>query len=144
MTDNNMNTGILPERDPEFLRALAEQAKRKLGTGTLGEKQEVLLLIGEEVMSFSLSEEARWLLGRFETTDHPDQVDLTPYGAAEKGVSRFHVQLQVEDNQLLVTDLSSTNGSYLSGEPLKARQPKLVRNGDNLLLGRLQIQVLFR
>jgi pSer/pThr/pTyr-binding forkhead associated (FHA) protein len=141
---NNVNTGILPERDPEGQRALAKQSRRKLGTGTLGGKSEILLLIDNDVKRFPLAHEARWLLGRFDTTDHPDQVDLSSYLALEKGVSRFHVQLQVEGDQLFATDLSSTNGTYVSGEPLTPRQPTLIRNGDELLLGRLLIQVLFR
>ena len=137
-------TGTFPERDPEFQRRLAQQARRLPGTGRLSEKREVLLIIDEDVKRFTLTEGARWMLGRFKTNDNPDQIDLTPFGAVELGVSRFHVQLHVEDNRLFATDLNSTNGTYVSGEPLEPNQPVLVRNGDNLLLGRLQIQVLFR
>lgn len=138
-------TGTLPENDPQIQRVLAKYASRKLGTGTLGGKDEVLLLIGDEVKRFPLVDGARWLLGRFEqTTSHPDQVDLTAYQARELGVSRFHARLHVEDEQLFLTDLASTNGTYLSGEPLVPNKPSRVRNGDYMLLGRLLIQVIFR
>ena len=151
MTDN-IGTGTLPERDPDALKTMAAQPKQipaaqaaqPPGTGSLGNKTEVMLLIDEDIRRFFIADTTRWLLGRFEDTDHPDQLSLAPYAAFEKGVSRFHLQLHVEDKQLFATDLNSTNGTYLGSEPLTPNKPTVVRNGDILMLGRLSIQVLFR
>jgi pSer/pThr/pTyr-binding forkhead associated (FHA) protein len=144
MTDKP-GTGTLPEKDPEMLRTIAARTKQPPGTtGSLGSKTEIMLLIDEDIRRYVVSEHTRLLLGRFDDTDHPDQVNLSPYAAHDKGVSRFHLQLQVQDRQLIATDLNSTNGSYLGGEPLTPNQPTIVRNGDILMLGRLGIQVLFR
>lgn len=145
--DNTLGgqTDILPQHDPTIQQALSRQEGREMGTAHLVGKGEVMLLIGNDVRRFSLSENTRWILGRFDKDpSHPDQVDLSPYSALDLGISRFHVELQIEDNQLFVIDLNSTNGSYLNGEPLIPKQRALVRNGDELLLGRLAIQVLFR
>jgi FHA domain len=132
------------ENDPDSLRATAAQSTHPPGTGSLGNKTEVLLLIDEDIKRFFVGDKTRWLLGRFEDTDHADQFNLAPYGAFEKGVSRFHLQLHVEDQQLFATDLNSTNGTYLGGEPLLPSKPVIVRNGDVLMLARLSIQILFR
>jgi pSer/pThr/pTyr-binding forkhead associated (FHA) protein len=140
-----VDTQTLPERDPDLTLAMAERSKRLPGTATLTTKTEVMLIIeDEDVKRFSLDKETRLLLGRFESTDHADQIDLIPYGAREKGVSRFHLQLKVENDQLFAIDLNSTNGTYIGDEPLPPNQKIIVRNGDVLLLGRLSIRVLFR
>jgi pSer/pThr/pTyr-binding forkhead associated (FHA) protein len=70
-------------------------------------------------------------------------VDLTPMGAAERGVSRKHAHLSVEDNRLLLTDLDSLNGTYLRGIRLAPHVPTVLRKGDQILLGRLAIEVNF-
>ena len=138
-------TETLPQNEPMIQQALSKQEGREMGTANLGGKNEVMLLIGNDVKRFSLAGNKRWILGRFDKNpSHPDQVDLSPYGALELGISRFHVELQVDDNQLFAVDLNSTNGSYLNGDPLVPKKRALIRNGDELLLGRLAIQVLFR
>lgn len=142
---DDTQTGTIREKDPDFVRAMSERSKHPSGTALLGGKQEVMLLIDNDVKRFPVQNDVRWLLGRFdEKTDHPDQIDLTPYDARERGVSRFHLQLQIENEQLLATDLNSTNGTYRGGELLPKNKPVLIRNGDMLQLGRLTIQVLFR
>jgi hypothetical protein len=139
-----VDTKTLPEKEPDLVLAMAERSKRLPGTAILTSKTEVMLIIDEDIKRFSLAKDTRLLLGRFENTDHPDQIDLLPYGAREKGVSRFHLQLQVENEQLFAIDLNSTNGTHIGDEPLPPNQKVIVRNGDVLLLGRLSIQVLFR
>ena len=42
-----------------------------------------------------------------------------------------------------VCDLGSTNGTFLNGRRLIDRQRRLLRNGDELMLGRLRVLVRF-
>jgi pSer/pThr/pTyr-binding forkhead associated (FHA) protein len=72
----------------------------------------------------------------------PD-VDLSKYGAAQWGVSREHIRLDVRDDQLFMTDLGSTNGTFLRGEQVVAFAPYLIHEGDEIILGRLAVQVVF-
>jgi hypothetical protein len=72
--------------------------------------------------------------------NQPD-IDLTPYGGIPQGVSRRHLMITKEGNLLKVTDLGSTNGTYLNGVRLQPRQPRLLRTGDRLSLGQLVIRV---
>lgn len=145
MDETQIETGTLIEKDPDFVRAMSERSKHPSGTALLGGKQEVMLLIENDIKRFPVDNGTRLILGRFDkATDHPDQIDLEPYNARELGVSRFHLQLQIENEQLFATDLNSTNGTYRGGEPFPANKPVLIRNGDMLLIGRLSIQVLFR
>jgi hypothetical protein len=73
----------------------------------------------------------------------PD-IDLTPYKAYEAGVSRMHASIRVIDDQVMVTDLGSANGTNINGMKMSAHIPYPVRHGDILTLGKFKIQVLFR
>jgi pSer/pThr/pTyr-binding forkhead associated (FHA) protein len=73
---------------------------------------------------------------------YPD-LDLAPYGAEQRGVSRHHVRLRYADGQLTVTDLNSANGTQINGEKLKPHQPRSLKDGDELILGQLAVGIKF-
>ncbi|MBC7870028.1 MAG: FHA domain-containing protein [Chitinophagaceae bacterium] len=134
------DTAILPANK----RKLANQ-KPSPDTVTLGEQRELILVIRGMVERLMLPKDASVVLGRTDLNArfHPD-IDLTPYGALDRGVSRGHARLHIDDDKLFVTDLGSTNGTFLAGKRLQPDEPTILRKGDELLLGRLAIQVLFR
>ena len=139
---NQSETAILTPSS-RLRRALAQGAQ---GEGTsLGENQrEIFLIIRGMVERLLVSENTPVVLGRADLAArfHPD-VDMTPYGAEERGVSRAHARLHLSGRKLYVTDLASTNGTFLSGKRLSPNKPELLRKGDEILLGRLPVQVLF-
>lgn len=51
----------------------------------------------------------------------------------DPGVSRHHAELRVEDGQVVLVDLGSTNGTFVNGQPV--RRVVLV-DGTNVTLGR--------
>lgn len=69
----------------------------------------------------------------------PD-LDLTPWGAMEKGVAPRHVRLAVVDEQLMVADLGSGKPTLLNSALLTAT-PHVLNHGDDLQLGVLHLQV---
>lgn len=83
------------------------------------------------------------MLGRSHGIVSHDFLDLTDFGAQELGVSRHHCLLRRLSKSLLVTDLGSTNGTYLNDELLPPRQDRVLAHGDDLILGRLHLVVLF-
>jgi hypothetical protein len=84
------------------------------------------------------------VLGRY-VPNSPAQprVDLAPYGALEKGVSRVHAVIRRTEHGLTVQDLSSSNGSWLNGVKLEPHAPAALKSGDRLLLSRIMIEVVF-
>jgi pSer/pThr/pTyr-binding forkhead associated (FHA) protein len=48
-------------------------------------------------------------------------------------VSRFHLKIQEDNEQLVLTDLESTNGTKVNGEDIQLR---ILRHGDMICLGR--------
>jgi hypothetical protein len=143
-------TAILSKDNPLLKRALNQQGGQDKDDDSAGERipdaqREIILLIRGMVERVVISAGKTFKLGRFELgSSRPEEIDLTPYGALDRGVSRLHAQLHLEDQQLYITDLESTNGTYLGGEKLPPHDPTPLKKGDELLLGRLAVQILFR
>ena len=55
-------------------------------------------------------------------------------------VSRFHAQLVYENDQYLLEDLGSGNGSYINGKQLDANCPQTLNNGDRIKLGPVKLR----
>jgi len=71
----------------------------------------------------------------------PD-VDLSPYNAYANGVSRLHAVLKLIQEQIIIMDLGSSNGTYLNGNRLPPYVETPVAHGDVVNLGKLKIQML--
>ena len=68
------------------------------------------------------------------------EIDLGPHGALDNGVGRRHLRIFVQGGQLMVEDLDSTNGTLLNGQKLVARQPQPLRDGDQIIAGKLLLR----
>lgn len=55
-------------------------------------------------------------------------------------VSRFHAQLINRDDQVMLEDLGSGNGSFLNGKQLAANSPSPLKNGDRIKLGPIKFR----
>jgi pSer/pThr/pTyr-binding forkhead associated (FHA) protein len=51
----------------------------------------------------------------------------------DTGVSRHHAELRVEDTQVVLVDLGSTNGTFVNGQPVRR---VALTDGTNVTLGR--------
>jgi pSer/pThr/pTyr-binding forkhead associated (FHA) protein len=71
------------------------------------------------------------------------QLDLTDDDGAAYGVSRLHASLQSTENEVMLVDLGSTNGTFLREERLVPHQPSGLASGDIIYLAQLQVQVFF-
>jgi len=73
----------------------------------------------------------------------PD-IDLSPYQADLKGVSRLHAALRRHGETLVLTDMGSLNYTYINGQRLHAHEVRVLHDGDEIRLGQLPLQVFFR
>jgi pSer/pThr/pTyr-binding forkhead associated (FHA) protein len=143
--DEPKATQRLDIEDPEILESLLKQRTRELGTAALGKAREVLLLVDNGLRRLELHNETSFLLGRFSRSKpRSNHIDLSPFGAQDRGVSRIHAQIHMEDNKLYITDMDSTNGTFVDGIRLQAHHPQLLRQGSELTLGRLRMQVMYK
>jgi pSer/pThr/pTyr-binding forkhead associated (FHA) protein len=71
------------------------------------------------------------------------EIDLTAYGGLEKGVSRRHARISARRNTVVVEDLASINGTFVNGRRLIPYLAEVLRDGDQLQIGNISIEVEF-
>jgi len=94
-----------------------------------------------QVIKLDLNRE--YLIGRQHKSQPiiPD-IDLTPFNAYEWGISRLHASMAIRQDQIAITDLGSSNGTWHAGNRLVADEPYDLHHGDVVHLGKLKIQIL--
>ncbi len=65
------------------------------------------------------------------------EVDLTPHGGEEGGVSRRHLKITQGGDQYFVEDLNSTNGTWIGQSRVQPGARVPLNNGDQLRLGKV-------
>lgn len=81
-----------------------------------------------------------FLLGRHLDSEESG-LDLMHY--KDYGVSRRHALILKHNVTLMIQDLRSKNGTYLNGERLSPSKAVVLRDGDVLWLGNLEVKVNF-
>ncbi len=54
-------------------------------------------------------------------------------------ISRYHITLGYKDQQVVLHDLESVNGTYVDGQRLKANDPFILRGGEEIQIGDLRL-----
>ncbi|MBC8171966.1 MAG: FHA domain-containing protein [Anaerolineae bacterium] len=99
---------------------------------------------GEHKLGFDTGNIVELVMGRSDSeADDAPEIDLSRYGAQDKGVSRRHASIIRKDGSLHVVDKGSYNGTFLNGQRLIADQPRVLRDGDDIRLGYLVLRVSF-
>ena len=90
----------------------------------------------------TLPAEGEAVIGRLDATRGVfPNIDLTPEGGLEGGVSRRHARIHRQKSQYFIEDLGSANGTFLNGQRLTPYLPHPLHDGDELQLGRVRIRV---
>ncbi len=122
---------------------LPERRRTRHGEAYARDQKSISFEVGGQQLSMPMREQL--VLGRL--SDIPDDVqpdlDLGPYNAHECGVSRRHVEIRHQGFLTYVVDLGSSNGAWLNGQRLIQNKERLLRNGDELQLGRLKMRIRF-
>jgi len=93
----------------------------------------------------NLADKDEVLIGREDPLSEPPifpDVDLTPFGGEEGGVSRRHARILRQGGDYLLEDLQSTNYTKLNGQRLAPRTPTLLVDGSRVDFGR--VAMIFR
>lgn len=98
-----------------------------------------LMVWGTEI-SLPIPNKEEVLVGRADPLNgiFPD-IDLTPYGGDEGGVSRRHARLFIKGKQMFIEDLGSTNYTFLNQQRLVPGQPYLLTEGDLIQMGLIRL-----
>lgn len=129
-----VNTGTIDEDD--------SKPQVRWGTAYFGEQSVLRVKIDHIGEIIEARFDVECILGRAGGDAAPN-VDLSPYGAQGLGVSRKHAKLTHSNATIMIQDLDSVNGTFLNGDKLVPFQPRVLRNDDELKLGRMLLRVSF-
>jgi len=71
----------------------------------------------------------------------PD-IDLSPDGGLDGGVSRHHCKIHQRGSAYMVEDVGSANGTFLNGQRLTPYLPHVIKDKDKLQLGRVALEII--
>jgi pSer/pThr/pTyr-binding forkhead associated (FHA) protein len=126
---NNLNTHALDPAQVEQPSSVARLEPR-------------WLVVAESQRHIALPLAGELVLGRFDPAlDDPLDVDLTYDDRESLSVSRRHARIVVSDEQYLIEDLNSSNGVVVNGVRLEPGATHLLRPGDSVAVGVLEMQV---
>ena len=122
-----------------------EDSVTRLGTSHFGRTM-LLIEVSDAGDKFLFDPEKveTLVLGRRDpfSGDLPD-IDLEKFDALDQGVSRRHATIVRRGTSLQIVDSGTPNGSFLNGQRLIPDQPRILRDGDQVRLGKLVLQVSF-
>ncbi len=124
---------------------LVNSAVSTAGSTQFSENMLLRLEIDAAPTPLLISPKDETFLGRRDpaTGTTPD-VDLSAYAGYRLGVSRKHAVIKLKNQQLEISDLGSSNGTSVNGIRLTPHQPQTLRDGDEIMLGKMMIRVLFQ
>jgi len=97
---------------------------------------------GNEIWELPLPESSRLVLGRpSPSSPHKPNIDLSAFDALMLGVSRLHAIIEDHYNIFTITDLYSSNGTFINGRRLQPNEIRFVHDGDTICLGKLVLYV---
>jgi len=83
-------------------------------------------------------------IGRSSKEDQPyDGIDLAPFNGYELGVSRYHAELNLKNEQIVIIDKDSANGILLNQERLRPGISYHVKHGDKICFGDMMVNIRF-
>ena len=126
------------------LKKIAAKAQKAWRSAQVGESRTIRVHIAQAVLSIHLPPEKTVSLGRVgEAHESKPDIDLAQHKALKGGVSRLHAALRFQGDMVQVRDLESTNGTFLNGQRVSAKEWRIMRDGDELRLGNLTMALYF-
>ncbi len=143
----NCGSFLGTDTSPHETTRLAEAEFGVHPSDFFGPESELMLVVDEETYTLKpqrLKHET--VIGRSEGSTMRPDIDLSAHNAGGMGVSRLHVALQynAKNNLLSVSDMKSANGTFINGQKVYPQEVRVLRDGDELRLGRLVIHVYFQ
>lgn len=99
------------------------------------------LVVEADNQEFDLSGKDNIVIGREDAVSniYPD-VDLTPHGGEDGGVSRLHARIFYDNGQYMLEDENSTNFTFLNRQKLAGKTPTVLHDNDEIRLGRVLLR----
>jgi hypothetical protein len=142
---NFLSTSSSPHETTRF----AEPDLQAMSPDFFGDDSTLVLLVVSDNTTYSVRPQQfrhETVIGRSEGSTMKPDIDLSAHNASEMGVSRLHVALQynAKNNLLSVSDMKSANGTFINGQKLFPQEVRVLRDGDEIRVGRLVLRAYFQ
>jgi pSer/pThr/pTyr-binding forkhead associated (FHA) protein len=84
-----------------------------------------------------------YVIGRRTSEDDRIDLDLSPFGGGQSGVSRQHAVIRRAESGLVIVDEGSRNGTFVNEEPVTSGVPFPLHDGDVIRVGRVVMHIYF-
>lgn len=109
-----------------------------------GDVPEVVYFVLPNGIEFPVDVTKDTTVGRMPSEDDPHvSIDLEQFDGHDLGVSRQHAMLKRINDNLILVDLGSSNGTFVNGHKADAGERYNIMDGDTLTFGRLTLEVRF-
>lgn len=103
----------------------------------------MVIISQESSQEIAMVTDPKFILGRTAAGIEEPVVDLSAFGAYGLGVSRLHALIQKNDTGYEISDLDSTNGTWLNENEVLPNRVYALKNGDTLRMGKMSVSLLF-
>ncbi len=108
---------------------------------TAASESNLRIVLKESGQEIPLPDKSEIIMGREDPVSgiFPD-VDFTPYGGDEGGVSRLHAKIVKEGDVYKIEDLGSTNATVVNKQRLSPHTPVALKTGDEVRFGKVAFE----
>lgn len=140
--NENSKTLTTKQLDPSQFNPELREKLEGLGEVKKKSERELILHMPHRSDPFSYEVEGTLTIGRSDSEQQINPtIDLTPYFAAQLGVSRFHAEITYMNGRFYIKDMGSTNGTQINGNRIDPYRLVPFNTGDEIRLGHFPIIV---
>jgi len=126
----------------DFKKSWLSKTEQDDLSSTTMEALKIAALVAESGKAFPLGSEMA-IIGRNSATKNvKNDIDLSDLDT-KKIISRRHVMIKRQNNEFILYDLDSRNGTFVNGERLSASQPHTLVSGDIIEFGSGGVKLTF-
>lgn len=146
--EDNPSRPVVTTKRTHVLKASTSELASLYVDASLLPEEGITLYIEGMTEPACLIFEGELVLGRdgVDADSAPDEnlLNLSELGGYLMGISRRHAVIRRAEEGYEITDLASTNGSWLNGMKLTPNRAYPLASGSQLRFGRMRLTVLFR
>jgi hypothetical protein len=142
LEDRGRETDPLDTIDMNWVKAIIGDVEVASPLQRGGESWAIRLKIGSTRREVEMPLEVVTHLGRVDAASSVfPEIDLSNDSDLSHGVSRRHARIMKQGGLVVIEDMGSINGTFVNGRRLDPYLPEVIKDGDILHLGKLQLEV---